>query len=259
LGDERSVAVIINNLGVQAYQNGDYDQAAAYLQEALATFEALNDTDEAGRAIFHLGEVARAIGDLPLAAERYRQDIAISRKLGNLGAVAGTLLELVVVAAANGQYDLAARCLGASEAIRPWRDQALRPEEIAEYEAAIAAIKRALGERAFAAARASGSVLGIDAAITEAARVASPIVATGLSVGSAAEADVPTPTAHFGLSPREREVLALLAKRLTDREIAEVLFLSPHTVHRHATNIFAKLGAANRREAAALAVRLGLA
>ena len=60
------------------------------------------------------------------------------------------------------------------------------------------------------------------------------------------------------LSIREREVLALLCQRLTDPEIAARLFLSPRTINRHVANILAKLNASNRREAAALAARLGL-
>jgi DNA-binding NarL/FixJ family response regulator len=54
-------------------------------------------------------------------------------------------------------------------------------------------------------------------------------------------------------------VLALLCARLSDLEIAEHLFLSPRTVEGHVSHILGKLGAANRREATAAAVRLGLA
>ena len=54
---------------------------------------------------------------------------------------------------------------------------------------------------------------------------------------------------------REHEVLGLICQRLTDAEIAERLFLSRRTVSHHVGNIIAKLGVANRREAAAMAVR----
>ena len=60
------------------------------------------------------------------------------------------------------------------------------------------------------------------------------------------------------LSSREREVLALIANGLNDQEIAEQLFLSPHTVHRHAANIRRKLGRGSRTAAVAEAARLGL-
>jgi DNA-binding NarL/FixJ family response regulator len=61
------------------------------------------------------------------------------------------------------------------------------------------------------------------------------------------------------VTPREREVLALLAEGLTNREIASRLVVSEHTVHRHVTNILRKLGLPSRAAAAAHAVRTGIA
>ena len=60
------------------------------------------------------------------------------------------------------------------------------------------------------------------------------------------------------LTPREREVLRLLAEGLTNRQIAERLVVSEHTVHRHVTNILRKLDLPSRTAAAAQAVRAGL-
>lgn len=60
------------------------------------------------------------------------------------------------------------------------------------------------------------------------------------------------------LSDREREVLRLVAAGLSDRQIAELLVLSPHTVHRHVANIRTKLRLPTRAAAAAEAVRLGV-
>jgi len=60
------------------------------------------------------------------------------------------------------------------------------------------------------------------------------------------------------LSAREREVLALVAKGLSDPEIADQLVLSQHTVHRHVANIRNKLGRGSRTAAVAEAARLGL-
>jgi ATP/maltotriose-dependent transcriptional regulator MalT len=62
----------------------------------------------------------------------------------------------------------------------------------------------------------------------------------------------------LGLTPREKEVLALVAEGLTNRQIADALFISDKTASVHVSNILAKLGVANRREAAATVHRLGL-
>jgi DNA-binding CsgD family transcriptional regulator len=73
--------------------------------------------------------------------------------------------------------------------------------------------------------------------------------------------DQPSPgrrTDTFGLSGREREVLALVAQGRTNREIGERLFISQKTVGVHVGNILAKLEVSGRVEAAAVAIRLGL-
>jgi DNA-binding NarL/FixJ family response regulator len=67
-----------------------------------------------------------------------------------------------------------------------------------------------------------------------------------------------TVTDERGLTPREREVLALVADGRTNRQIAEALFISAKTASVHVSNILAKLGVANRGEAAAVAHRLHL-
>jgi DNA-binding NarL/FixJ family response regulator len=60
------------------------------------------------------------------------------------------------------------------------------------------------------------------------------------------------------LTPREREVLVLVAEGLTNRDIAKRLVVSEHTVHRHVTNILHKLGLPSRAAAATVATRHGL-
>jgi DNA-binding CsgD family transcriptional regulator len=71
-------------------------------------------------------------------------------------------------------------------------------------------------------------------------------------------AGAPPPAAQLGLTPREAEVLALVAAGRSNRQIAQALFISPKTVSVHVSNILAKLGVAGRGEAAAIAHRLGL-
>ncbi|MFN0093362.1 MAG: response regulator transcription factor [Dehalococcoidia bacterium] len=61
-----------------------------------------------------------------------------------------------------------------------------------------------------------------------------------------------------GLTPRECEILRLVAAGSTSKEIADLLVLSVRTVERHISNVYAKIGAHGRAEAAAFAIRHSL-
>jgi DNA-binding CsgD family transcriptional regulator len=61
---------------------------------------------------------------------------------------------------------------------------------------------------------------------------------------------------HFALTPRECEVLVWISKGKSNRDIAEILGLSPRTVNKHLEQIYAKLGVENRTAAAAIAMEL---
>ena len=79
------------------------------------------------------------------------------------------------------------------------------------------------------------------------------MVGRGMTVFGRQEEGPATP-----LSSREREVLVLIASGATNREIADRLYLSPHTVKEHASSLYRKLGVKNRAEATRRAERLGL-
>jgi DNA-binding CsgD family transcriptional regulator/tetratricopeptide (TPR) repeat protein len=74
----------------------------------------------------------------------------------------------------------------------------------------------------------------------------------------AAVVAIETPDDPFGLTRRERDVLPLLVKGRTNRQIAEELFISENTAGVHVSNILGKMGASTRTEAAGIAARLGL-
>ena len=83
-------------------------------------------------------------------------------------------------------------------------------------------------------------------------------LAARLLAGLEDEAGAETASAA-GLTERELEVLQLLAAGLTNREIAARLVISEHTVHRHVTNLYRRLGVSSRTAATAYAHRHGLA
>ena len=84
-------------------------------------------------------------------------------------------------------------------------------------------------------------------------------ISEGATPEEPAHAAEPVTADPFGLTAREREVLALVATGQTNRRIADALFISESTAGVHVSNILGKLGVTSRTEAAAVAVRLGLA
>ncbi len=110
------------------------------------------------------------------------------------------------------------------------------------------------GRMSAAAARAAGAS-GFVSKDLEAGEIAAAVRMVGLGMTMfSPKADQPAPL----LSEREREVLDLIAAGSTNREIAERLYLSPHTVKEHTSSLYRKLRARNRAEAVQRAQRIGL-
>jgi DNA-binding NarL/FixJ family response regulator len=69
----------------------------------------------------------------------------------------------------------------------------------------------------------------------------------------------PTARSVNALTDREREILVLVAKGLSNQQIADALVISERTARTHVSNILSKLGVASRTQAALLAIREGIA
>ena len=134
-----------------------------------------------------------------------------------------------------------------------------------EAEARLAARgDRELAERALRGAHAIAARLGAEPLEREIAALAAR-ARLDLGSGASAMADqrnetalAPDEAASFGLTAREREVLALVALGRTNRQIGDELFISENTAGVHVSNILGKLAVTGRGEAAAVAYRLGL-
>jgi DNA-binding CsgD family transcriptional regulator len=161
-----------------------------------------------------------------------------------LGAEAASARGLVALA--EGRAEEAADTL--RDAFGMWRDLGL-PYEAATVRAEHGRALLACGDEEAGARtlRSAATALEELGAGPEAARVRAAIEP---------ESEVPFPA---GLTPREADVLRLVAAGKTNREIAAELFISEHTVARHLQNMFAKLGVSTRSAATAYAYEHGLA
>ena len=249
-GDRIFVVLALGSLGEHVRVLGDFPRAAALLTEALDLARATGDELQVSFNLVNLATLRRAEGDLVRSSALYREALALAGELGNQESIAYGLAGLGGVAGDQGRWEQAARLLGACAALCEEIGLTLQPDERVRFERDTAAARHRLGAAAFAAAWDASRALPLEHAVAEAMVVAS-------DANSAAPAR-PSSDAGLGLSPREREVLRLVAEGLGDKEIAAALAISPRTVGRHLENLRAKLGVDSRAAAAALAVRQGL-
>ena len=152
------------------------------------------------------------------------------------------ILELLAGVALRADSQLeAARLFGAADTL--WRRMGAVRFQVydAAYEAAVAAVRDALGENAFADAWAEGAALSTDEAIAYAQR-------------GRGERKRPT-SGWASLTPAELDVARLVAEGLANKDIATRLFVSPRTVHSHLSHIYSKLGMSSRVQLAQAAAQ----
>jgi ATP/maltotriose-dependent transcriptional regulator MalT len=294
LGDRQLIAWGLVPLAMEAVDAGDDDRAARLIAEAEACREEIRDLDPSANLRVQRGILARRRGDLAQATADFSDALPLARRAGNDYMTALALELLGGVLTERGEYGLAAarfrdalaswRVVGTQEGLVDWLALVASlaaavgdPERAARWFAVVEAqvevvggffwplpeqarfgriaadVRAALGEAAAGTAWAAGRALPPEQATAEAETLLAALVAPTAAVA-------PTdPAVRAGLTPREREVLRLLAAGRSNREIADALFVGVPTVKVHVRNILGKLGAASRTAAAAVAIREGLA
>jgi predicted ATPase/DNA-binding CsgD family transcriptional regulator len=248
LGDTYWTALVLTNLADANLWRGDITQARACSEEALSLARTAGNEFGIALALGPAAVLASARGDWRLAARLYDERVTRWIGLGNRSGIGGTLAGLADVARASKQPERAARLLGSAYALRDALN-VVRLHHHVHCERVLAAIRACLSEESFAAAWTEGREMPLEAAIADA-------VALAAEIQVQADPRTAAPGGHCDvLTRREAEVFCLLGERLSDREIADRLFISPRTASKHVQAILAKLDAPSRRHAAVLAKR----
>jgi predicted ATPase/DNA-binding CsgD family transcriptional regulator len=245
------------SLGYQLLLEGDYERGAALNEEAATLCRDHGYARSLNLSLDNLGWATLLKGDHERAVSFYEESLAVSKELGDRACASESLDGLACSAAAAGEARRAGRLFGAAEAMREALSEAvpfqLKPEEIAWREPSRARARSRLGERAWEDALSEGRAMGLKEAIEYAISPEKP------SATTPAPEQPSTSSPPAGLTPREIEVLGLLATGMTNVQIAETLFLSPRTVQRHLNSVYHKLGVSSRTAAARFALEHGLA
>lgn len=160
-----------------------------------------------------------------------------------------SLVHTVFIAVAMQDWAFAARVLGAIDADRERVLRSMAPASTRELDRVRVLLASQLGEQRLSTIAAEGGILSAVDATAEVLR--------WLRANS--EDPIPAAAPADGLTTREREVLALLAEGLSNKQIAERLFITPKTTMHHSSAIYRKLDVRSRAEATAYAHRHGLA
>jgi predicted ATPase/DNA-binding CsgD family transcriptional regulator len=248
-GDRLQVGSMLGNLGYYELSAGDLDAARRHLAESVDIFRALNHRDGIVNQTFNLG-LAEYLGASLAAAEAlFTESFGLARRMGMRSAIAYALIGLALAGRGGAGPGWSARLHGAADQALADLGRAVEP-----LEARLAGLDRqrlraAMGDRAFEAEYATGRTLDL-------AQVVAALSRKGTATGHAPVAI--SSEAVMVLTPRELDVLKLVAQGLSNPDIARRLVLSEHTVHRHLANILRKLELSSRAAAAAWGVRTGL-
>ncbi|HEY1620493.1 MAG TPA: LuxR C-terminal-related transcriptional regulator [Streptosporangiaceae bacterium] len=289
LGLRERMAFAATVLGSAQRYLGDRQAARRSFQQAADLRAGLGDKRGVSIAMNNMALLAMDDGDLATARELFEQTLVIKRQLGERQSIAVGLANLADVLIRISQWDAASQALdeatdlavavGNPQLIGALRcnrgDLAAQRADWAgaagHYQAAVAAYQEAdhphdavgamIGlSRALARLDATAEALSqlraaetVAAAIGNAQRQAE-VAAALADLGMSTSAALPG-----GLTARQAEVLRLLARGMSNKQIAAELFLSPATVERHLATIYRKVGLGGRVEAARYAITHGLA
>jgi DNA-binding CsgD family transcriptional regulator len=186
----------------------------------------------------NLGGAALMAGDMPESRQHYEQGLRIAFQVDDRIGQAYMVAALGFHAAMNGRPGVAARLLGASETIRLSAGASVMAPLAPFIAHAEQAATEALGTARFQTELEAGRGLARDAAVR-------------LALGEADTTGKPSSDgAGYKLGARQLEVAQLIAKGLSNRQIASQLFLSERTVDSHVRTILNKLGFNTRAQIA---------
>ena len=235
-------------LGDLARLRGDASDAHRRYLAALTILREVDARPEIARCLAGLGRVAMDLGSAGLARRHLAESLRLSHATGSRIAVARGVEAFAALAVLEDRPEQAVRLTGAATALRETAGLPALPGARAER---YLAAGRRLGEPTFTRLWTEGLAMTGDEAVT--AALAGPGDGNGTVSLAAVATDEPAPAVRGALTPRERQVVALLAGGRSNKAIAEELYISPATAARHVANILAKLGFTSRTQIAAWA------
>ncbi|MEO3806992.1 LuxR C-terminal-related transcriptional regulator [Nonomuraea sp. B1E8] len=239
-GDPAGTALSLIRLTLARSYTGDTASAMAAGEECLALCENHHESWHRAYAMMALGVEVWRQGDLRRATDLEQQALMVTRSLGDSLGIGITLEALAWIAASQRRHQRAARLLGILQTV--WASVGAPLSgygHLAGYhDACEEETRKALGETAFDTAVRRGARMPLDEALAYVLQEEPP---SGRGDGS---------ERRTRLTRRESEIAQLVARGLTNKEIAASLVISQRTAEGHIEHILTKLGFSSRSQIA---------
>ena len=236
-GDSFRIAHTFNALGDLARCQGNYVEAKSAYEYSAALLGELDAQHDLASILRNQGRVCLHLGDIECARALFSQSLAIHQTEQHRAGMAECLIGYASIAILNGKPKVGVRLLAAAAASVRQRTPYVWPTKRIEYNEYLERARSGLTQDEFQAAQLAGSAMSLEQAIDEAQNLPLKPDATPQAI------DLPG-----GLTRRELEVVALIERGLSNREIADELVVSTRTVEKHVANILSKLGLASRAQ-----------
>jgi predicted ATPase/DNA-binding CsgD family transcriptional regulator len=251
LGNKRSVAYALSLLGLTAYLQSMYTRGHLLCEEGLRLSREVGDRRAMVFNLYGLSVIALGQSEYVAAQTCFEAclELLLALSYTHKSFLALSLEGLAYTALAQGKPVWATRLLGAAELVRE-EGPALPAITRKRYGQAVADARQQLGEETFHGAWTEGRSMTLKQVLVARRPVRTPFPAE-VSAPAPAKSPLASPA---GLTAREVEVLRLVARGLTNPQIAEKLVISPQTVHAHLRSIYSKVGVTTRSAATRFAV-----
>ncbi len=232
-GDRRGMAVALGSRAQLARHQGSPAEAVQLLEEALALFREVGDPRGTANSLANLGHALIALRQPQASIQCFKEALELRQSLGNTLGIAECLEGFAAAAGATRHGRRGARLLAAAAALREITGAPIPTTDREQYASVVARIQQQLQPEAFAREQAAGRAM-----------TASQAVEYALDHDGEPSLKVAT------LSAREHDVAVLVARGLTNQQIADTLSIAKRTVGTHLEHIFAKLDVQTRAEVA---------
>ena len=246
--DPEGMAVALTQLGRVAAQQGERAEARKLLERARTLYDDLGDRGGLAATLHALGDVAAAAGEPQAARQSLARALRLASEIGFRPLVLAILASLAGLALEQGEPGRAAT-LATLVRAHPAADRAVT--ERTRHTLALAEAQ--LPAAGFQLAAQQGQRADLDAVVRQLLAdldaPADPLPESAPLPHQAAVSPADGETLVEPLTPRESEILHLVASGHTNQAIADRLYLSLNTVKWHSSRIFGKLGVESRTQA----------